>query len=35
LLATRSDLLHASFPEEVMLPKGQWNEPYDNLSLVE
>ena len=35
LLATRSDLLHASFPEEVMLPKGKWNEPYDNLSLAE
>jgi len=35
LLATRSDLLHATFPEEVMLPKGQWNEPYDNLSTTE
>lgn len=31
LLATRSDLLHATFPEEVMLAKGQWNAPYDNL----
>jgi hypothetical protein len=32
LRRTRNDLLHASFPPEVMLPKGQWNEPYDNLS---
>ena len=28
---TRTDLLHASFPPEVMLPKGKWDEPYDNL----
>ncbi|UTA49311.1 AHH domain-containing protein [Simiduia sp. 21SJ11W-1] len=28
---TRRDLLHATFPKEVMLPKGQWNDPYDNL----
>lgn len=35
LLTTRSDLLHASFPKEVMLPKGQWNQPYDNLSSAE
>jgi len=35
LLATRSDLLHATFPEELMLPKGQWNEPYDNLPVTE
>lgn len=31
LRQSRSDLLHATFPPEVMLPKGQWNEPYDNL----
>lgn len=31
LRQTRSDLLHASFPPEVMLPKGKWNEPHDNL----
>lgn len=35
LLATRSDLLHAKFPDEVMLPKGQWNEPYDNIPITE
>lgn len=35
LLTMRSDLLHASFPKEVMLPKGQWNQPYDNLSSAE
>lgn len=32
LLMTRRDLLHASFPKEVILPKGEWNEPYDNIS---
>jgi len=32
LQTTRTDLLHATFPKEVMLPKGKWNEPYDNLS---
>lgn len=31
LRQTRSDLLHASFPPEVMLPKGQWKDLYDNL----
>ena len=31
LLMTRKDLLHATFPKEVMLPKGKWNEPYDNI----
>lgn len=31
LLMTRKDLLHATFPKEMMLPKGKWNEPYDNL----
>lgn len=35
LLMTRHDLLHATFPKEVMLPKGQWSEPYDNLSTTE
>lgn len=28
---TRRDLLYRTFPPEVMLPKGKWNEPYDNL----
>lgn len=32
LTRTRTDLLHASFPPEVMLPKGQWKEPHDNVS---
>lgn len=31
LRQTRSDLLHAPFPPEVMLLKGKWNEPHDNL----
>lgn len=31
LLMTRRNLLHATFPTEVMLRKGKWNEPYDNL----
>jgi hypothetical protein len=29
---TRRDLLYRTFPPEVMLPKGKWKEPYDNLS---
>lgn len=28
---TRRDLLHATFPPEVMLKKGEWKEPYDSL----
>ncbi len=28
---TRHDLQTSSFPPEVMLPKGKWDEPYDNL----
>ncbi len=35
LRQTRSDLLYASFPPEVMLPKGQWREPSDNLSTAQ
>lgn len=31
LRLTRSDLLHGSFPPEVMLKKGQWKIPYDNI----
>ncbi len=28
---TRRDLLHSTFPPEVMLKKGEWKEPRDNL----
>ncbi|WP_028877554.1 AHH domain-containing protein [Teredinibacter turnerae] len=31
LTRTRTDLLHRTFPEGVMLPKGQWKEPNDNV----
>ncbi len=31
LAATRRDLLHATFPSGVMLKKGKWKEPHDNL----
>ena len=31
LSSTRRDLLHATFPPGVMLKKGEWKEPHDNL----
>jgi hypothetical protein len=34
LRQTRSDLLYSSFPPEVMLPKGEWKEPNDNIPPV-
>lgn len=32
LLRTRTDLLYGSYPPEVMLKKGEWEKPYDNIS---
>ena len=31
LRMTRVNLLNSSFPPEVMLKKGEWERPYDNL----